>query len=249
MNVKMRMYRGFNRNQLKYLAVFAMLCDHVAAYIFPTFGYQNYPWLVALYYVLRVFGRCTAPIMSFCLVQGFLYTRNRRNYLIRLGVLAVVSQAPYAYLKYGTILVLDFNFIFTLLIGFAILTCYEQVANPLVRWLGVLILTLASNWCDWGIWAIMWIIAFYFFRQYRQYTVYAFIAISVLRVVSLVVRSALSGGIFYLQLFQLGTLLFVPLYYSYNGIGGSRKPFHKWFFYVFYPLHLLALYLLIAFVL
>ena len=43
-------------------------------------------------------------------------------------------------------------------------------------------------------------------------------------------------------LFQLGIFLVIPLIqYCYNGESGSKKPFHKWFFYVFYPLHLLVL--------
>ena len=43
-------------------------------------------------------------------------------------------------------------------------------------------------------------------------------------------------------LFQLGIFLVIPLIqYCYNGEGGSKKPFHKWFFYFFYPAHLLLL--------
>jgi hypothetical protein len=170
--------------------------------------------------------------------------------MIRLGIFAVVSQVPYAYLRYGTFLVYnDFNFLFTLLIGFAILYCYEQVYHPVVRWVAVLVLTLASNWCDWGIWAVLWIMAFYFFRNNKQYTLYAFIAIAILRVIEYLIRYAVAGLPVYLQLFQLGTLLFIPVLYVYNGLNGSRKPFHKWFFYIFYPLHLLILFLIISFVL
>ena len=29
--------------------------------------------------------------------------------------------------------------------------------------------------------------------------------------------------------------------YCYNGKGGSKSAFNKWFFYVFYPLHLIIL--------
>lgn len=32
----------------------------------------------------------------------------------------------------------------------------------------------------------------------------------------------------------------VPLLMQF-GYNGSRKPIHKWFFYIFYPLHLLVL--------
>ena len=43
--------------------------------------------------------------------------------------------------------------------------------------------------------------------------------------------------------FQTGVVL-VPLVmiFLYNGKPGSRNAFHKWFFYVFYPLHILILY-------
>ncbi|MBO5237666.1 MAG: hypothetical protein J6B50_02665 [Lachnospiraceae bacterium] len=52
-------------------------------------------------------------------------------------------------------------------------------------------------------------------------------------------------GISWWSLYQLGVFL-VPFLLKgfYNGAGGSRKPVHKWFFYVFYPAHLLLLELL-----
>ena len=45
--------------------------------------------------------------------------------------------------------------------------------------------------------------------------------------------------------FQLGVIL-VPLmlYFLYNGQGGSKAKIHKWFFYLFYPAHLIVLGLL-----
>ncbi|MDY3655163.1 MAG: TraX family protein, partial [Ruminococcus callidus] len=46
----------------------------------------------------------------------------------------------------------------------------------------------------------------------------------------------------WLAFFQVGIFLVFPLIqFGYNGKSGSKKPFHKWFFYVFYPLHLLVL--------
>lgn len=59
------------------------------------------------------------------------------------------------------------------------------------------------------------------------------------------VCSFVFGGFGIWGIYQLGVLL-VPLllHYTYNGKAGSKKPIHKWFFYVFYPLHLLVLGLL-----
>jgi hypothetical protein len=242
------MYRGVNRNQLKYLAVLAMLCDYFAYYILPTFQI-NSPWLIALYYILRVIGAMAAPTMCFFLVQGFLYTRNHRNYIIRLALFAVIAQVPYAYLNHRTILTYDFNFLFALLIGFAIMMCYDSMRNPLWRWLAVLALTFASNFCEGGIWAVMWIIGFYIFRYNKMYSIYSLTAITVFRVLYLTFYYMVAGGVFYAYFYLLGALLFIPCLFSYNGKCGSRKPFHKWFFYVFYPVVLIVLYVLVTFVL
>ncbi|MBO6017570.1 MAG: protein TraX, partial [Oscillospiraceae bacterium] len=43
------------------------------------------------------------------------------------------------------------------------------------------------------------------------------------------------------QVFQFGGLLAPLLLKRYNGERGSAAAFHKWFFYAFYPLHLLLL--------
>ncbi|MBP5415562.1 MAG: hypothetical protein ILN61_10040 [Lachnospiraceae bacterium] len=32
--------------------------------------------------------------------------------------------------------------------------------------------------------------------------------------------------------------------FCYNGEPGSRAAFHKWFFYIFYPLHIMIIYLI-----
>lgn len=42
--------------------------------------------------------------------------------------------------------------------------------------------------------------------------------------------------------FQFGVLLVpIMLRFAYNGESGGRAAVHKWFFYVFYPLHLAVL--------
>ena len=45
----------------------------------------------------------------------------------------------------------------------------------------------------------------------------------------------------YSQVWQIGVILFVPIIYLYNGKPGNKSTFNKWFFYLFYPLHLVVI--------
>ena len=60
-----------NRNILKYIAVIAMVIDHTAL----TFVGMDNPLGLAM----RVFGRLTAPIMCYFLVEGYIYTRSKKK--------------------------------------------------------------------------------------------------------------------------------------------------------------------------
>jgi hypothetical protein len=61
-----------------------------------------------------------------------------------------------------------------------------------------------------------------------------FCIISAIEVLISIISAGISG------LFQLGVFLVVPLLSRYNGIRKSGDGY-KWFFYVFYPAHLLLI--------
>jgi len=44
---------------------------------------------------------------------------------------------------------------------------------------------------------------------------------------------------------QLGIFLVIPLIASYNGEAGKKTVVNKWLFYVFYPLHLILIWLVL----
>ena len=77
-----------NGNQLKLLAIFAMLVDHWAIVFVP--GEFAGLWL------LRLVGRLTAPIMCYLIAEGYWHTSNLRRYLGRLLLVALVSHVPHA---------------------------------------------------------------------------------------------------------------------------------------------------------
>jgi len=70
---------GLNRNHMKYIALIAMFIDNIVIFLNPT----TIPSL-ALYALMRTFGRLTGPIMCFFLAEGwwqkkYLIAFNQRN--------------------------------------------------------------------------------------------------------------------------------------------------------------------------
>ena len=68
--------RKLNRNQMKYLAITAMLIDHIAAVYVPVD--------TAAGQLMRFVGCLTGPVMAFFLAEGYRYTRDHRKYGLRL---------------------------------------------------------------------------------------------------------------------------------------------------------------------
>ena len=101
----MNQRRGLNRNELKYLAITAMLLDHIAWYLLP--------FASPTAQIFHVVGRITAPLMCYFAAQGYRYTRSLPRYLGRLALFAAVSQVPWYFLhRAGG--KQSFNFLFTL---------------------------------------------------------------------------------------------------------------------------------------
>ena len=78
----------FDRSQIKLAAVVLMTLNHIAE-IFLDRG-------SLLYNLLTGIGFFTAPVMCYFLVEGFRYTRNRKNYGLRLFLFVLLSQLPFS---------------------------------------------------------------------------------------------------------------------------------------------------------
>lgn len=216
-----------------------MLLDHIAWILSQ--NYYDRPWNYALTFVFRSLGRLTAPIMSWFLVQGYIHTSSKKRYAARLLIFALVSQIPFALVRSGKLWTNELNVIFTLLLSFFILCIIDSPLDRFPKVLLIILLFAASAFCDWAIFMPLMVLFFYLLRDRRRALIIFYSILSLLLVLTDIAVLCYRGYHWYWELWQAGTFLFIPLLFLYNGQSGSRAAFHKWFFYVFYPLHLLIL--------
>lgn len=226
---------GCSRDTLKYLAIAAMLLDHIAWYLLEF----SSPWAQAFHVV----GRVTAPVMCFFLAQGYVYTRSVPRYLGRLLCFAALSQIPW-YFLHPSKGWLTFNFLFTLALSLLAIHAWERIGNLPLRLLAVAACVAASYYCDWHIYAPLWCLLFYLFRKDKGKQLLAFSGVALFYIEE-TVRTRLNAGFslhtaLRTSAFTLGVFLAIPLLQLYNDRKG-RFAWSKWVFYWFYPVHLAVL--------
>ena len=228
--VKKLLYKGeyvkieLNRNQLKYIAIIAMVLDHFAVLFIPTSNY--------IYSVFRIIGKLTAPIMCYFLAEGYRYTSSKKKYGMRLFNFSIISQFAFSLAFYNKIFTINFNMIFTLFLCFLVLLSYEKIANKLLKWISILSIVVISHFSDWGILAPLWVLVFYIFKEEKmlQTIYFSIITILVVHLKYMIIYNYSLNTIF----IYYGLFLSIPILYLYNGEKGNSNKFNKWFFYIFY---------------
>ena len=231
-----------NRNQLKYIAVIAMLIDHIAW----AFVDEANPLLGGF---MHLIGRITAGIMAFFVAEGYEHTRSVTKYQNRLLIFTLISWAPFVFFEFGCLPVVfidgQFNLlpyqsvIFTLFLGLIAIRVWDFKKIPLPLRIILIILLCVLSFI--GDWAFMNVLACLFLHIFKDKPKAKWTAFTL---------SYLIPTVFFLftmmdfsrDWFQLGVILApVILVLFYNGRKGSDKPVHKWIFYIFYPIHLLII--------
>ena len=217
-----------NVNQIKYLAVISMLCDHIA--------YAFLPSSSTLYMVMRLFGRIAAPSMCFVLAQGFIHTSNRKKYFVRLIGFAIISQLPFSYFGFGSYTGPMGNVIFTLACAFAIMGVIENLnkIGKVPAIVAIVLLLFLSMLSDWIIFAPMFTLSIYLNKDSKDRQALGYLIVSLISFAAGTYFAIKNGQLWQYQFWQLGTVLVIPK-------PGSKAAFNKWFFYIFYPAHLMIL--------
>ena len=229
-----------NRNQLKYLAIAAMLTDHIGWTFFSTHSLTGQ--------LLHFFGRLTAPIMAYMLFEGYLHTRDIRKYALRMGMFALISWPAYSFYETGELFSPNFGVMFTLFLALLVIWMWDRTDLSYgVKLLIVICACMLSLFGDWPIFDILWPLLLFIYKDDEKKKWTSFIIVAASEVL-LINAMELGSSTPYAQLFQFGVFLAVPILRNlYNGEPGKKNAFNKWFFYIFYPVHLVALAFLAAY--
>lgn len=212
---------------LKILAITCMLIDHLGSLIL----YDS-----PSYSILRAIGRLCFPIMAYLIAEGFLHTRNLDRYILRLGAFALISEPIFDFAFYSSWAFWDSqNIFFTLLLGLLAIQVWETTFTRSkvqgIALLLALVLLAGLISADYGGQGVLLVLLCHWGHKlapkHGKWALYGcFLAGTLLL--------SLSPWI----LHQIPCMLAVFPIALYNG---KRGPKLTYFFYAFYPLHLLAL--------
>lgn len=241
------MKKGLNSNALKMIAIIAMTIDHIAWLVFPDYPHEVLP------VILHTIGRLTCPIMCYFIAEGYHYTKNIRKYTCRLFVFAVISHFAYIFASadfvdwksfipfyYGNILN-QTSVIWPLAWGLVMLRIVnsEKIPKQWVKTVLILLICLVTFPSDWSCIASLCILAFGTNRgKLRTQSMWLIIYVAIYATVYCFAIDRVYG------LVQMGVVLAIPFIKLYNGERGKSPRVNKimkWFFYIYYPLHLAIL--------
>ncbi len=222
---------GLTGNQLKIFALVCMTVDHVGMLLLP-----QYP-------VLRYIGRLSMPVFAWMIAEGCRYTRNKWRYFATMAAVALVCQGAYWVAERSLFQCILVSFCLATLLIYA--TEYAMQEKRLASWcVPALVFAAVVYLCvflpkvldgfyiDYGLFGVLLPVAVYLGRTREEKLLLAACCLS-----------GLAWNAYPAQWFSLASL---PVLYLYNGKRGKWKL--KYLFYLYYPLHLAALYAIAYFV-
>ena len=223
--VKNKMLSG---SSLKWIAIVTMFIDHIGAVILEPYLLRGgvdggtFSRLLQLNTTLRLIGRFAFPIFAFLVVEGFMHTSNLKKYISQLGIFALISEIPFDLAGSGVLLEFTHqNIYFTLFIGLLAIAIFDNFKSlRLMKWLIPIIGMVVGEvlMVDYGAMGVLVIFIFYYFHDDFK------------------LRNLFNGILFLQQMTAVLALIPIQLY------NGKRGKQNKYFFYLFYPAHLLLLF-------
>ncbi len=220
---------------LKFIAMCSMVLDHIKYAVPAT---NNF--------ITQYFGRLAFPIFAFLISEGMIHTKSRKKYILRMFIFACISQVPFLLFRglvsQGFVLNVMFTFLFAI-IGITIFDYFDItkefpnflkfIMTALVA-ISILLMTLAVR-MDYGWYGIATVWLFYVLKDKKILRTIGYIILVILYYFSRYIGFINKMDWISLAFASLPAIIIL----FYNGKQGRKL---KYFFYLFYPVHMLVLY-------
>lgn len=226
-------YKILTAMNLKILLILLMVLDH-SRYVY---GLVN-PELADFFCII---SRGVAPVFGYLLLEGIQHTRSLLKFNLRLWIwtilvslgnvllynylLSIGSEISHENLVYLSVRT---NICITLASAVTCFTLLEisKKINDKLRWiyyLGAIIFFVIGFVFEWGVTLLPFMMVVYFYKNDK---VKRIIGYFVVLGIAILLRS------------EIYFMIALPFIAFYNGKRGSDKAISKYFFYVFYPMHI-----------
>lgn len=221
---------GLTNNQLKIIAMLAMLSDHIGKVLLP-----QYP-------ILQIIGRLAFPIFAFMIAEGCFYTKNKVRYFLTVFLLGAGCQAVYIIWEKSLYMNILLTFSLSIIFIFSlenykktkekrirVLMLFTVITVLLIAVMLPVILIDQGFIIDYGIFGVLLPVAIFYAPDKLRKLIYT-------AGILILLTLDLGGGI------QWYSLLAIPLLALYNQKRGKYNI--KPLFYIFYPVHLVVIFLI-----
>lgn len=263
------MKNGLRSDVIKIIAMLCMLIDHTGVclserlYVYILDAKLAY-MILEIGKLFRIVGRIAFPIFCYQLVVGFFYTKNKKKHIIYLAIFALISEIPFNLLDSFSVSDPGYqNVMFTLLVGMLVLCAidkiydysvnsgyYNNTKDKVLLYSAATLIVLAASLLvelthtDYGAKGVILVVLFYIMFKSDNFSLYM---VAVLFLIEVAIVTYFRGGginrvITYCETEAFALLAF-PIIALDNGKrrGGNIL---KWFGYMFYPCHMLLLFLI-----
>lgn len=247
----MNKFKVIDRDMIKYIVLIFMGIGHFLGWIFIPETKAIY-YMPIPYQILIDMSLIAPPTFFFFISEGFRYTRSREKYAKRLFIFACITQIPEYYLWLRkpveiTQLFTGFNVFFSLFCSLVALMIYESEKPKKKKIIQMILITLVSCLTEWGFFCIGFTLIWYIFRDDVKKRAIWFTGFTLFYNMLALVFTVIGEKTwtFPYELLGIGVrfvammMSLVLITFFYNGKKGKYPVFSKWFFYIFYPAHVL----------
>lgn len=229
--------QGYNSRFLKWFALGVMVVDHVGHFLFPA------------YLELRVLGRLAFPIFTYLFAQSYHLTRNRKQFALRVFIAAVLGQIIIYYA--GATELVSIFFLFSLSI-----LSFEAMDRKWTLALIPIALTAEFFGVDYGMYGIFVLAAFYHWASSYPKSALAYTLMTVAygllpfvnpelwpMIPAIIQQFFTYSWRYFIQVLSVFALIPLAFYRPEKPMAWFQpyQTLEKYFFYVFYPVHLALL--------